>query len=67
MRFGMLLFLMFAAFPHTVHAEKTDFQSAESLLYARKTSLAVPRLANLCEAGTLRACSLLGFAYNAGR
>ena len=69
MRFGvfLFLFLMFAVFPHSVRAEKTDFQSAESLLYARKTTQAVPELANLCEAGTLRACSLLGFAYNAGR
>lgn len=66
MRLGVLcLAIVFLTFPAA--AEKTEFQAAESLLYARKTAAAVPKLANLCETGTLRACSLLGFAYNAGR
>lgn len=47
--------------------QTTAFSEAEALLYSRETDKAVELLSDLCENGTLRACSLLGFAYTAGR
>ena len=43
------------------------FRAAEDLLYRKNTGKALPKLAELCENGYLRACSLLGFSYYAGR
>lgn len=66
--------------PKTAKTVKTDpaaarkkeaerkFKKAESALYAQKTENALPVLSRLCEEEEyLRACSLLGFAYTAGR
>ena len=46
---------------------KADFLAAENLLYRQKTKEALPELIRLCDADYLRACSLLGFGYYAGR
>lgn len=43
------------------------FLPAENALYAFDLQKALPELAVLCEQKYLRACSLLGFAYSAGR
>ncbi len=43
------------------------FTAAQNLLYRFQPQKALPILAGLCENGYLRACSLLGFSYYAGR
>lgn len=61
-----LISFIFSPFPAAADA-KGDFAGAEALLYAQKTDEAVERLSALCDNGTLRACSLLGFSYISGR
>lgn len=59
------------AVPNAAETEKkkneADFQAAESLLYRQNPKAALPELTRLCDAGYLRACSLLGFGYYSGR
>ena len=43
------------------------FAAAQNLLYRFQPQKALPKLAELCDSGYLRACSLLGFSYYAGR
>lgn len=47
--------------------QEAKFLQAEKALYAFDLQTALPTLAILCEQKYLRACSLLGFAYSAGR